>query len=115
MATLRIQRVLWESGQVEYRSKDGKQTKVFDALEWLAAMCSHVSNKGEQMARYYGYYGNVSRGRLKKADADDKIPWILEPQLTDKTFRRKWPRLIQKILSGKTGLLYPKSTIFSRF
>ena len=23
-----------ETGQVEYRSKDGKQTKVFDALEW---------------------------------------------------------------------------------
>jgi hypothetical protein len=28
--------------------------KVFDALEWLAAMCSHVPNKGEQMVRYYG-------------------------------------------------------------
>jgi hypothetical protein len=69
-----------ETGQVKYRSKDGKETKVFDALEWprqsaagcpaygmqaqaLAAMpgaakpcedgCSHVPNKGEQMARYY--------------------------------------------------------------
>ena len=30
------------TGQVQYRSKDGKETKVFDALEWLAAMCSHV-------------------------------------------------------------------------
>ena len=29
---------------------------MFDALEWLAAMCSHVPNKGEQMVRYYGYY-----------------------------------------------------------
>jgi hypothetical protein len=27
---------------------DGKEEKVFDALEWLAAMCSHVPNKGEQ-------------------------------------------------------------------
>ena len=27
--------------------------KVFDVLEWLAAMCFHVPNKGEQMARYY--------------------------------------------------------------
>ena len=26
-----------ETDQVEYRSKDGKETKVFDALEWLAA------------------------------------------------------------------------------
>jgi hypothetical protein len=36
--------------------KDGKQEKVFDALEWLAAMGSHVPNKAEQMVRYYGYY-----------------------------------------------------------
>ena len=35
------------------------------ALEWLAAMCSHIPNKGEQMVRYYGYYSNVSRGKKK--------------------------------------------------
>lgn len=49
-----------EIGQVEYRLKDGSQTKVFDALKWLAAMCSHIPNEGEQMARYYGYYSNVA-------------------------------------------------------
>ena len=38
----------------------GKKIGVFDALEWLAAMCSHVPNKGEQMVRYYGYYSNVN-------------------------------------------------------
>jgi hypothetical protein len=43
---------------VVYRSKDGKETKVFDFLEWLAAMCSHVPDKGEQMVRYYGFYNN---------------------------------------------------------
>ena len=85
-----------ECGQEEYRSKDGKETKVIDALEWprqraagcpasgmqaqaLAAMCSHVPNKGEQMARYYGFYSNVARGKRKKTDADDKIPCFLEP------------------------------------
>ena len=31
-----------KAGQVEYRAKDNLQTKVFDAVEWLAAMCSHV-------------------------------------------------------------------------
>ena len=56
----------WETGQVEYKSKDGAQTKIFDALEWLAAMCSHVPNKGEQMARCYGYYSNVARGKRKR-------------------------------------------------
>ena len=86
-----------ETSQVEYRSKDGKETKVFDALEWLAAMCSHVPNKGEQMVRYYGYYSNAARGKRKKADIDDKIPCILEPELTGKAFRQNWARLIQKI------------------
>jgi len=33
---------------------------VFDALEWLAAMTSHIPNEGEQMVRYYGYYSNGS-------------------------------------------------------
>jgi hypothetical protein len=58
------------------------------------------------MARYYGYYSNVARGKRKKTDADDKIPCILEPveslkverpELTDKAFRKNWTRLIQKI------------------
>jgi len=48
-----------------HESKDGKDEKVFDALEWLAAMTSHLPNKGEQMVRYYGHYGNASR-RLQK-------------------------------------------------
>jgi len=51
-----------EEVQVLYRSKDGEEEKIFDALEWLAAMCSHVPDRGEQMVRYYGYYSNVSRG-----------------------------------------------------
>ena len=66
-----------EKGQVVYRSKDGSQTKVFDVLEWLAAMCSHVPNRGEQMARYYGYYSNVSRVADEKNSTDDTILCIL--------------------------------------
>jgi hypothetical protein len=46
---------------------------------------------------YYGFYSNVARGKRKKTDADDKIPCFLEPELTGKTFRRNWARLIQKI------------------
>ncbi|MCJ7684980.1 MAG: transposase, partial [Desulfobacteraceae bacterium] len=83
--------------KVVYRSKDGRQEKVLDALEWLAAMCSHVPNKGEQMVRYYGYYSKVSRGKRKKQDLDDIIPSIMEPEGSSKAFRKNWARLIQKI------------------
>jgi len=86
-----------EESEFIYRSKDGKEEKVFDALEWLAAMCSHVPNKGEQMVRYYGYYSNVSRSKRKKEDNDELIPSILEPDGSSKEFRRNWARLIQKI------------------
>jgi hypothetical protein len=36
-----------EESKVIYQAKDGRQEKVFDAPEWLAAMCSHVPIKGE--------------------------------------------------------------------
>jgi hypothetical protein len=82
---------------VIYTAKDGKEQKVFRAMEWLAAMCSHIPNKGEQMVRYYGHYSNVTRGKRKEAGTDDVIPCILEPQGNSTAFRKNWARLIQKI------------------
>ncbi|MBW6487419.1 MAG: transposase [Syntrophobacterales bacterium] len=86
-----------QEGEVVYKSKDGKDTKVFPALEWLAAMCSHIPNRGEQMVKYYGYYSNVSRGKRQKEGLDDAIPFIMETQGNKKAFRKNWARLIQKI------------------
>ncbi len=63
----------------------------------MAAKCSHVPDKGEQMVGYYGYYSNVARGKRKKAGEDDTLSCILELELTDKDFRKNWARLIQKI------------------
>jgi len=31
---------------------DGKEEQVFESLEWLTAMYSHVSNNSDQMARF---------------------------------------------------------------
>lgn len=41
-----------EPSKVVYRAKDGTEEKIFDALEWLAAMCSHIPDRGEQMDQY---------------------------------------------------------------
>ncbi len=86
-----------EESKVVYRSKDGKKDKRFDALEWLAAMCSHVPNRGEQMVRYYGYYSNLCRGRREKQNRDDVVPCILESGGSPKECRKNWAKLIQKI------------------
>ena len=86
-----------EESKVVYKSKDGRDKRAFDSLEWLAAMCSHVPNKGEQMVRYYGYVSNVSRGKRKKNDQDELIPSILEPAGSSREYRKNWARLIQKI------------------
>ena len=53
---------LADPSKVVYRAKDGTDEKVFDALEWLAAMCPHIPDRGEQVVRYYGYYSTASRG-----------------------------------------------------
>ena len=59
-----------EESWIIYRSKDNRQEKIFDALDWLAAMCSHIPDQREQMVRYYGFYSNVSRGLRQKENED---------------------------------------------
>jgi hypothetical protein len=71
-------------------------------MQALAAMCSHVPNKGEQMVRYYGYYSNVARGKRKKAEKDELIPSILESEGSSKEYRKNRARLIQKIYPVKS-------------
>jgi hypothetical protein len=96
-----------QEATVVYTAKDGKDTNVFPAMEWLAAMCSHIPNKGEQMVRCYGHCSNVSRGKRKEAGTDDVITCILEPEGNSKAFRGSWARLIQKIYEVDT-LTCPK-------
>ena len=59
-----------EESRIIYRPKDNRQEKAFDALDWMAAMTSHIPDQGEQMVRYYGFYSNVSRGLRQKENQD---------------------------------------------
>ncbi len=83
--------------KIIYRGKNSGITQVFDALDWLARLVTHIPNKGEQFVRYYGFYSNKARGQRKKADADDKIPSIVDSGVSKKAFRKSWARLIQKV------------------
>ena len=82
-------------------------SKVFDALDWLAQLVTHVPNKGEQMVRYYGFYSNKLRGLRKKAGTDNQVPALMESEISSKEFRMSWARLIQKIYNINP-LLCPK-------
>jgi hypothetical protein len=83
--------------KVIYRSKDGRTSKTYEALDWLAQLVTHIPYKGEQMIRYYGYYSNKSRGMRKKADTEYQVPALIESPVSSAAFRRNWARLIQKI------------------
>jgi hypothetical protein len=97
--------------KVIYRSKRNpflkRNFQTFDPLEWIAAVTSHIPDKGQQMVRYYGYYSNKSRGKRRKEEAekadfeDNAAPEALniieEPTHTPKEYRRLWAQLIQKV------------------
>ncbi len=57
-----------------YTSKDRKSRKVFNALDWLARLTTHIPGRYEQTVRYYGFYSNKSMGMRKKTGTDDTIP-----------------------------------------
>jgi len=80
-----------------YLSKSNTSSKIFDALDWLAQLTTHIPNRGEQMCRYYEFYSNKSRGMRKKAGEDDAVPALMSPALTSRAMRKSWARLIQKI------------------
>jgi len=86
-----------DGAKVVYESKDGKTSKIFDALDWLAQLITHIPNKGEQMVRYYGFYSNKSRGLRKKAGTDDDVPALIQSAVSPREFRKNWAHLIQKI------------------
>jgi hypothetical protein len=83
--------------KVIYTSKDRKSRKVFNALNWLARLVTHIPGRYEHTVRYYGYFSNKSRGMRKKANTDDTIQTIMPNELSSSEARQNWARLIQKI------------------
>lgn len=77
---------LEQEGKVVYTSKDGKTTKGFPAMEWLAAMCSHIPNKGEQMVKYY----STGTRNSKNQRSETKLILLgrLHPGMTHRKKRR---------------------------
>ena len=79
-----------------YESKYGKKITEFEPLEWMAALVSHIPDRGTQTVHYYGRYNNATRERLKKEEDGPEFH-IIEDDETSKGLNRSWARLIQKI------------------
>jgi len=84
-----------DSPMVTYESKYGKDVAEFDPLQWMAALVSHIPDRGAQTVHYYGVYSNVTRGRLKKEKVEPEFH-IIEDECPGR-LNRSWARLIQKI------------------
>lgn len=84
-----------DQAKVTYQSKYGEQVKEYNPLEWMAALISHIPDRGAQTVHYYGHYSNATRGRLKKEDSQPEYR-IIEDD-SPGGLNRSWARLIQKI------------------
>jgi hypothetical protein len=86
-----------EKYRIIYHSKDKRQGKIFDVMDWLAAMTSHIPDPREQMVHYYGFYSNVSRGLRQKENQDTLIHCVIEPENNAKP-NRNWARQIKILI-----------------
>jgi hypothetical protein len=72
-------------------------------LDALAALTAFIPEKGLQLARYYGFYSNKSRGqrRRQNAAADQSPAHSCPDAVQNDDFRRfsrrAWARLIRKV------------------
>jgi len=83
--------------KVSYSSKDRRESQTFNALDGLAQLVTHITDKGEQMVRYYEYDSNTARGMLQKEEGDNDCPGLLESPLSCTAWVKNWARRIQKL------------------
>jgi hypothetical protein len=81
--------------------RTGAAMVVFDPLEWIHRITSHVPDRGQHNQRYYGAYSN--RARISAKGAQDFAEPTEQAHLPeqDSDFasetRRTWARLLAKV------------------
>ncbi len=75
---------------------------IYSALDWLAALVTHIPDKGQQLLRYYGHYSNVGQAQKKRASTPaQRLQTTPRPPEQEDEFRkqcrRNWTLLIRKI------------------
>ena len=85
------------TAKVLYRGKDGKSSKTFDAVDWLALLVNHIPDRYAQTIKYNGFYSNRKKGDRRKAGRDNDVPALIDSGQSRSEFKKNWARLIQKI------------------
>jgi hypothetical protein len=77
--------------------------EVFNPLDFLAAVTSHIPNRGEHLVRYYGYYSSVQRGRRRR-QGREKVACLPMPPVDEaphaRAARASWARFIKKVFAA---------------
>jgi len=109
-----LQRYRPETGQVIYYGRqrgrcgdaEPSPARIFPALDFLAALCTHVPDSGQQLVRYYGTFSNARRVSARiPASASAQPAGLQLPHQDDsdsgekfaRDRRRSWARLIRKV------------------
>jgi hypothetical protein len=74
--------------------------QVFDALEFLAEVTQHISDKGQHLIRYFGWYSNKEHGMRKKGEAVAPAKECSSSENSGefmKQRRMSWAALIKKV------------------
>jgi len=85
---------------------DASPARIFPALDFLAALCTHIPDSGQQLVRYYGAWSNARRVSARAA-ASAPAPAAEAPGLRRddsnnaeefaRGRRRSWARLIKRV------------------
>jgi hypothetical protein len=59
----------WNEGKVIYGNPGGEK-RVYEAMDFLALVSSHIPDKFENRILYYGHWSKKSRGLRKKMEAE---------------------------------------------
>jgi hypothetical protein len=103
-----------ETGQLIYYGRqrgrcgdaNSSPARIFPALDFLAALCSHIPDTGQQLVRYYGASSNARRVSARAPAPASAQPAEPRPPPHDdsdsaeefaRDRKRSWARLIKKV------------------
>ncbi|MCK4543606.1 MAG: transposase [Spirochaetales bacterium] len=76
----------------------GKNFQVFDSLEFLAALTSHIPLRNKKMVVYYGWYSQAARGKRRRdGKLTSPFPLCHQGENDNRTIHYRWSQLIKNV------------------